>query len=249
MNWRYDRASRVPTSYGLKMNRGAAIKDGKLIFGTHDGFLIALDAGTGELVWERDVAYTPGSGGGFTMAPMIHDDLIFIGPAGSELGIRGWISAFDFGTCELVWRFDTIADEGEPGGESLPNDEARNNGGGAVWGSVTLDVGTSRLYVPVSNPTPDWEDGTRLGDNLYTNSMAVLDAKTGELLWYHQLSPHDTHEHLIQMPTPLRPTPHLCRTLLLDFSRERRAKPIPPSPHCLVANIDPSFMEQVFDLS
>jgi len=202
VNWRYDRSSRVPASYGLKMNRGAAIKDGKLIYGTHDGFLIALDAGTGELLWERDVAYAPGRGGGFTMAPMIHENLIFIGPAGSELGVRGWIGAFDFDTGELVWRFDTIADEGEPGGNSWPNDEARNSGGGAVWGSITLDTETGHLYVPVSNPTPDWEDGTRLGDNLYTCSMVVLDSKTGKLLWYYQLTPHDTHDYDLSQASP-----------------------------------------------
>ena len=120
----HDRASRVPASYGLKINRGAAIKDGKLIFGTHDGCLIALDAGTGELLWERDMAYAPGTGGGFTMVLMIHDDLIFVGPAGSELGVRGWTGAFDFATGELAWRFDTIADEGERGGSSWPSDDA-----------------------------------------------------------------------------------------------------------------------------
>jgi alcohol dehydrogenase (cytochrome c) len=202
LNWRYDRPSRVPLSYGLKMNRGAAIKDGKLVFGTHDGFLVALDAGTGKVVWERDVADATGTGGGFTQAPMLFEDLVLIGPAGSEMGVKGWIGAFRLDSGEPVWRFNTVPDDGEPGAETWPNSGARAGGGGAVWGSLSLNVEEGRVYVPVSNPTPDWDGDQRLGDNLYTDSLVVLDARTGRLQWYHQVTPHDTHDWDVTQASP-----------------------------------------------
>ena len=202
VNWRYDRPSRVPASFGLKMNRGAALKDGTLFLGTHDGYLLALDAGTGALKWERDVAHAPGTGGGFTMAPLLYEDLLIIGPAGSEIGVKGWIGAFKQSTGELVWRFNTVPGDGEPGADTWPSKQARDQGGGAVWGSMTLDTTKGLLYFPVANPTPDWEDGSRLGDNLYTASMVVLDAKTGKYAWHHQITPHDTHDYDLTQASP-----------------------------------------------
>ena len=108
----------------MKMNHGGAIKDGKLVFGTHDGFLIALDAGTGQEIWVRDVANPAANQGAFTMAPMIVDDLVVIGPAGSEIGVRGWIGAFKLSNGEPVWRFNTVPDAGEPGADSWPDHDA-----------------------------------------------------------------------------------------------------------------------------
>jgi alcohol dehydrogenase (cytochrome c) len=134
---------------------------------------------------------------------MIYNDLVIIGPAGAELGVKGWIGAFKLATGELVWKFNTVPEDGEPGADTWPNKQARDNGGGAVWGSLTLDTETGRLYVPVSNPTPDWEDGTRPGDNLYTCSMVVLDVKTGKYIWHYQLTPHDTHDYDMTQASPL----------------------------------------------
>ncbi|MBY0508792.1 MAG: PQQ-binding-like beta-propeller repeat protein [Rhodospirillaceae bacterium] len=202
LNWRYDRTSRTPASYGLKMHRGAALKDGKLIYGTPDGYLIALDAGSGKVIWEREVTNPLKTGGGFTMAPMIFEDLIIVGPAGSELGVKGWIGAFKISNGDIVWRFNTVPNKGEPGADTWPNDKAREEGGGAVWGSMTLDTGTGRIYVPVSNPTPDFEGHLRVGDNLFTCAMIVLDVRTGKLLWYHQITPHDTHDYDLSQASP-----------------------------------------------
>ncbi|MDB5397621.1 MAG: Pyrrolo-quinoline quinone repeat-containing protein [Rhodospirillales bacterium] len=195
LNWRYDRPSRVPVGYGLKINRGAAIKDGKLVFGTHDGFLVALDAGTGKTVWERDVVNPKENQGGFTMPPVIFEDLVIIGPAGSELGARGWIGAFRLSTGEPVWRFNTIPDDDEPGADSWPNHSVRDHGGGTVWGAVTVDAAKGLIFVPVSNPAPAFTGVQRAGANLYTSSMVVLDIHTGKLAWYYQVSPHDTHDY------------------------------------------------------
>lgn len=202
LNWRYDRPSRVPASYSLKMNRGAALKDGKLVYGTHDGYLIALDAGTGKVIWERDVANPKENQGGFTAAPMIFDDLVIAAPSGSELGMKGWIGAFKLSTGEPVWRFNTVPDDNEPGAETWPGRDSRLHGGGAVWGSLTLDVEKGLLYLPVSNPTPDFDGDKRVGANLYTCSIVVLDIKTGKLVWYYQVSPHDTHDYDLTQASP-----------------------------------------------
>ncbi|HLG87916.1 MAG TPA: PQQ-binding-like beta-propeller repeat protein [Alphaproteobacteria bacterium] len=202
VNWRYDRPSRVAASYSLKMNRGGAIKDGKFVYGTHDGFLIALDAGTGKVIWERDVANANQNEGGFTSAPLIYDDLVIASPSGSELGVKGWIGAFRLSTGEPVWRFNTVPDDNEPGADTWPSHDARQHGGGAVWGSLTFDPATGLLYVPVSNPTPDFDGDKRLGANLYTCSMVVLDIRTGKLVWYYQISPHDTHDYDLTQASP-----------------------------------------------
>lgn len=202
LNWRYDRPSRVPLAYIEKMNHGAAIKDGKLLVGTHDGFLIALDAGTGKEIWVRDAASPKDNQGGFTMAPVIAGDLVIMGPAGSEIGVKGWIGAYRLSTGEPVWRFNTIPDDNEPGADSWPNHAARQHGGGTVWGALTYDANNGLLFVPVSNPTPDFNGDTRAGTNLYTCSMVVLDIHTGKLAWYYQVSPHDTHDYDLTQASP-----------------------------------------------
>lgn len=203
LNWRYDRPSRVGQAYGLKQNRGAAIKDGKLVYGTHDGYLIALDAGTGKELWVKDVADAANNQGGFTMAPMIYDDLVIAAPAGSELGVKGWIGAFKLSTGEPVWRFNTVPDDNEPGADTWPDHNSRQHGGGAVWGTLTIDTAKGLLYLPVSNPTPDFEGDRRPGSNLYTDSIVVLDARTGKYQWHYQVTPHDTHDYDLTQAAPL----------------------------------------------
>ena len=202
LNWRYDRPSRVPAAYIEKMNHGAAIKDGKLVFGTHDGFLIALDAGTGKEIWVRDVISPKDNQGGFTMSPVIADDLVIMGPAGSEIGVKGWVGAFRLSTGDPVWRFNTIPDDGEPGADSWPDHASRQHGGGTVWGALTYDAEKGLLFVPVSNPTPDFNGDKRAGANLYTCAMVVLDIHTGKLAWYYQVSPHDTHDYDLTQASP-----------------------------------------------
>ena len=202
LNWRYERPTRVPSGYGLKMHRGAAIKDGKIVFGTNDGFLVALDAGTGKEVWVRDVVDPKQNQGAFTMPPVIFDDLVIIGPAGSELGARGWVGAFRLATGEPVWRFNTVPDAGEAGADTWPDQAAREHGGGTVWGSISIDVRKGLVYVPVSNPGPAFSGERRVGANLYTSSMVALDIRTGKLVWYYQVSPHDTHDYDVTHAAP-----------------------------------------------
>ena len=236
LNWRYERPSRVPSGYGLKMHRGAAIKDGKIVFGTNDGFLVALDAGTGKEIWVRDVVDPKQNQGAFTMPPVIFDDLVVIGPAGSELGARGWVGAFRLTTGEPVWRFNTIPDAGEPGADTWPDQAAREHGGGTVWGSMSVNVKDGLVYVPVSNPGPAFSGERRAGANLYTSSMVTLDVRTGKLIWYHQVSPHDTHDYDVTHAAPqisVRVDGKL-RNLLIVAGKEGQIHALDRDTHALV---------------
>jgi len=184
-----------------EINRGAAIKDGYLVRGTPDGYLVALDAADGHLLWARQVAH-PGSGEIITMPPLVFEDLVIIGPAGSEANIQGWIGAFKIGDGRPVWRFNTIPRPGEPGSETWENPSVPI-GGGAVWTPLSLDVAKGELYVAVTNPAPDFPAALRPGKNLYTNALVALDVRTGALRWYHQLVPNDAHDWDLTQVSPL----------------------------------------------
>jgi alcohol dehydrogenase (cytochrome c) len=201
VKWRNDRKAKGKE--GWPMNRGVAIKDGLVIRGTHDGYLVAIDASTGKIAWERALVDMTKHEGGFTMAPVIFEDLVIIGPAGSELGVKGWVGAFKLSNGEPVWKFNTVPDDGEPGSETWEKADAKLKGGGAVWAPLSLDVAQGVVYVPVANPAPDFYGEARPGKNLYTCSMIALDARTGKLNWFYQLVPHDEHDWDTTQVSPL----------------------------------------------
>ncbi len=182
-------------------NRGVAIKDGRVVRATPDGYLYALDAASGELLWARQVS-KPSLGEQITMPPMIYEDLILIGPAGSENNISGWVGAFRLEDGEPAWRFETVPGATEGTG-TWPNPKGIPLGGGAVWTPLSLDVERSELYVAVTNPAPDLAAHLRPGPNLYTNSLVALDVRTGELRWYEQLVPNDAHDWDLTQVSPL----------------------------------------------
>lgn len=183
-------------------NRGVAVKDGYVVRGTADGYLVALDAEDGSLLWARQVAH-PDSGETITMPPLIFQDLVVIGPAGSENNVQGWIGAFRLTDGRPVWRFNTVPRPGEPGAETWDNPGGHPMGGGAVWTPVSLDVNRGALFVAVTNPAPDLPAHLRPGANLYTNSVIALDIRTGKLLWYDQLVPSDYHDWDVTQVSPL----------------------------------------------
>ena len=201
LKWRNDRKPKG--KQGWPMNRGVAIKDGLVVRGTHDGYLVAMEAATGNIVWERALVDMTKHEGGFTMAPVIFEDLIIIGPAGSELGVKGWVGAFKLSNGEQVWRFNTVPDDGEPGSETWEKADSKLIGGGAVWAPIALDVAQGTVFVPVANPAPDFFGEARPGKNLYTCSMVVLDVRTGKLKWFYQLVPHDEHDWDTTQASPL----------------------------------------------
>ena len=200
VKWRHAWQSREPV--GFQRNRGVAIKDGRVIRGTPDGYLLALNAETGAELWARRIG-NPADGEIFVMAPVVFEDLVLIGPALSERNVQGWIGAFRAIDGTPVWRFNTIPRPGEPGFETWKNPKGIPMGGGAVWTSFALDTETGDLHVAVTNPAPDLPVHLRQGTNLYTNSMIVLDARTGKLRWYRQMVPNDSHDWDLTHTTPM----------------------------------------------
>ncbi len=189
----------VPLS---KTNRGVAIANGRLVRGTPDGYLIALNMANGALLWSQKIA-DPGTSQYLSMPPLIYGDTIIYGPAGADWGEKGWIGAFKLETGERVWKFNLIPDADEPGADSWPDPAARKHGGGSLWTPLALDAAKGVLYIPVGNPAPDFFGAARPGANLYTNSLVALDVKTGKLLWYHQFGPNDVNDRDLSQVSPL----------------------------------------------
>jgi len=204
LKWRHVWEMKAPP--GWTNNRGVAIKDGWLVRGTSDGYLVALNARSGQLVWARRVADST-QGETFTMPPLMYEDLIVIGPAGSENGISGWVGAFRRSDGAPVWRFNTVPGPEEAGAETWKPAAGIKVGGGAVWTPMSLDPANGELYVAVTNPAPDLPADMRQGDNLYTNSVVALDVRSGKMRWYKQTVPNDDHDWDLTQVSPLVTVP------------------------------------------
>jgi alcohol dehydrogenase (cytochrome c) len=185
----------------LAMNRGAAMYKDRVYFGTLDARIIALNAKTGAVVWQNQVAdYKDGYF--FTMAPLAVKGKIIVGSSGpGEMGPRGFIAALDADSGRELWRTYTIPGSGEPGSDTWAG-ESWKYGGGAVWLTGTYDPEQNLVFFGVGNPAP-WDANMRKGANLYTTSVLALDADTGRIKWFHQYHPNDTwdldtpNEHLL----------------------------------------------------
>src|SRR5262249_25543847 len=129
-----------------------------------------------------------------TMSPVIVKNKVIVGTAGGDMGIRGIIAAFDAKTGKEAWRIHTIPAPGEPGNDSWSGDSWKE-GGAAVWNAGAYDAATNLVFFGTGNPAPDWDGRSRLGDNLYSNSVLALDADTGKLKWYYQFTPHDEMDY------------------------------------------------------
>jgi alcohol dehydrogenase (cytochrome c) len=200
LRWRHVWAPRARDIF--TRNRGVALKGGRAFRGTTDGYLIALDAADGRLLWARKVADSL-SGETLAMPPLAFEDLVVIGPAVSEFAIKGWIGAFRAEDGTPVWRFNIVPRPGEPGYETWKFESGIPMGGGGVWTAPTLDVEHGQLFVATANPAPDFPVELRGDRNLYTNSLLALDARTGKLLWYDQLVPRDNHDWDMTHASPL----------------------------------------------
>jgi alcohol dehydrogenase (cytochrome c) len=188
LRWKFDYQPEDERCGGT--TRGVAVLDGRVFRGTCDGRLIALDAATGRLLWKNVIA-SPAIGEATSAAPLAWQGVVYMGIAGSELGVRGRVLAFDAVTGRELWRFHTIPMGKETGAETWKRAGTAKTGGGGVWGAMSLDVSTGELLVPTGNPWPDIDIGYRPGNNLFTNSIVALDAQTGALKWWYQVSPAD----------------------------------------------------------
>ena len=191
-SWRARMPRDVKTLGFPPTNRGVAILGDTLYVGTLDAHLVALDAKSGVERWSVKVSDND-TGHAITMAPLALRDKIIVGISGGEAGIRGFVDAYDPDTGALVWRFWTIPAAGEPGVETWGG-TSYQTGAGATWLTGSYDPELNLLYWGIGNPGPDWNGDVRPGDNLYTSSLVALDADTGELRWYFQFTPHDTHD-------------------------------------------------------
>ena len=191
-------------------NRGVAIENDRLFMGTLDAKLVALDAKTGKLLWEQQIA-DPDKGYSETMAPAVIDGKVLIGTNGGEYGIRGFVKAFDAKDGNLLWTFYTIPEKGHEGvwatkdatGRDMHRDiEAEKAAfakdssfyqtlGGGVWMTPAVDKKSNSVIFVVGNPSPDLYGQIRPGDNLYTDSMVAIDLNTGQYKWHSQYIAHD----------------------------------------------------------
>ena len=174
------------------VNRGVALLDDAVYVGTLDAHLVALDAATGAVRWDVEVADNK-LNYSLTLAPLAIDGKIIIGMSGAEAGIRSFVDAYDSATGERLWRFYTIPAPGEPGSETWQGDDWQT-GGGSTWLTGSFDPELDLLYWTVGNPAPDWNGDLRPGDNLYSCSIIALDPRSGEMKWFFQFTPHDTHD-------------------------------------------------------
>ncbi len=190
--WQYKHAF-PPGEKAAGVNRGFAILGDRLFMVTFDAHVVALEAKTGRLIWETEMA--PYKKGQYTatLAPLAVKDMIISGISGAEFGIRGFIDAYDAATGKRVWRFWTVPAKDEPGGDTWLGDSWQR-GGGSTWMTGTFDPDLNTLYWGIGNPGPDLYGKDRLGDNLYTNSLVALDPDSGRLKWHFQFTPHDTHD-------------------------------------------------------
>jgi alcohol dehydrogenase (cytochrome c) len=174
------------------VNRGAAIYEGKVFRTTLDARVIALDMKTGKEIWSVRSG-EPKDGIAMTGAPLIANGVLITGMAGAEYGSRGYIEAYDPGDGKRLWRHYNVPRPGEPGADTWP-DNAINAIGGSSWTTGSYDPDLDLVYWGVGNPAP-WNALLRKGDNLFTNSILALRPKTGEVLWYIQMSPNDPFDH------------------------------------------------------
>ncbi|MCP5412008.1 MAG: PQQ-dependent dehydrogenase, methanol/ethanol family [Alphaproteobacteria bacterium] len=191
--WHFHRKQDIVNPYQINpSNRGVAVLDGRVFFGTLDDNLIALDAHTGRELWEVRIADTME---GFTLtgAPLAVKDKIIMGSSGGEMGLRGFLDAYDPATGKRLWRFYTTPAPGEPNAGTWPGDTWKLGGGG-TWLTGSFDPELNTLYWGIGNPAPSFNQYGRKGDNLYTDSVVALDPDTGKLKWYYQFTPNDSHD-------------------------------------------------------
>lgn len=204
----------LPASQGVAccdvVNRGGSYDNGKFIFSTLDGQVIALDVKTGKPLWRTRVGNI-NVGETITMAPLIAKGHVYVGNSGGELGVRGWLIALDEDSGKLVWKsFNTgpdadvligpqfhpayPSDQGKDLGVSSWPAQAWKIGGGGVWGWLNYDAELNALYYGTANPGP-WNADQRPGDNKWTAGIFARDPDSGTAHWFYQYSAHDEHDY------------------------------------------------------
>ena len=171
-------------------SRGVAVYNDKVYFAAGEAVLVALDAKTGEEVWTTRVADNA-SGYYMSLAPLVADGKVLIGTSGGELGIRGYVAAYDAKTGKELWKTYTIPEPGQPGSETWPKGEEWKTGGGSVWVTANYDPATNLSFWGTGNGGP-WMGDQRPGDNLYIGSTIAIDVATGQIKGHMQYNPNES---------------------------------------------------------
>jgi alcohol dehydrogenase (cytochrome c) len=202
--WQHKPAPPPPARAGgqtFLLNRGVAVAEGHVFYGSTDNYLVALDQQTGREVWRVSIDDSRQCGCNVTSAPLVVKDKVIVGGTGGELAHRGYLTAFDAKTGRLAWRFHVIPAPGEKGNDTWKGDSWKL-GGGAPWMTGSYDPELNLVYWGTGNASGDFFSGDRVSgtdrskdSNLYTNSVVALDADSGKLRWYHQEIPADVWDY------------------------------------------------------
>jgi alcohol dehydrogenase (cytochrome c) len=193
--WHYKR----PRTKGLVgnaaggINRGVAVGGDRVFMVTDHAHVIALNRFTGALLWETEMADWRQNYNA-TGAPLVVGNLVVTGTSGGDEGVRGFVAAYDQASGKEVWRFWTVPRPGEPKSETWQG-KGIEHPGATTWLTGTFDPELDTVYWPTGNPSPDLIGDDRIGDNLYSDSVVALDAKTGALKWHFQFTPHDVWDY------------------------------------------------------
>ena len=188
--WRYRRSMPEGVVLLHPTSRGVALSGDKVFFAAGDAVLVALDARTGNQVWASEVADNR-QGYYMSLAPLIVDGKVMVGASGGELGVRGFVAAFDTTNGRQLWKTYTVPAPGEPGSETWPRGDQWKTGGGPVWVTGTYDPETRLAFWGTGNGGP-WMGDQRPGDNLYTSSTVAIDVETGQIKGHFQYHPNDS---------------------------------------------------------
>jgi glucose dehydrogenase len=215
--WAYDAKAPGRENRGVSYWPGDRQNSARILMGTGDGRLIALDAKTGVPVASFGdngvISLRAGITDKFPKAayavsspPTIYRDLVIVGPStqeGPSQGPSGDPRAFDVRTGKLLWRFHVLPQPGEPGNETWGPDGWKDRSGPSQWGFATVDTERGMVFLPTGNPADSFYGADRKGTNLYANSVVALDALTGKLRWYYQLVHHDIFDYDVAAPPAL----------------------------------------------
>ena len=195
------------------VNRGVAVYKGKVFVAAYDGRLIALDAATGQKVWEKDTLIDHDHSYTITGAPRAFNGKVVVGQGGAEYGARGYVTAYDTETGNQIWRWFTVpGDPSKPFEDSSMEAAAKtwdpsgkywiNGGGGTPWDTITYDPDLNMVYIGTGNGAP-WNRKIRSpsgGDNLYLASLVALNADTGKYIWHYQETPGENWDYTSTQP-------------------------------------------------
>lgn len=217
--WRYKRPIPEDMLQLHPTSRGVGLWGDKVIFAATDAAVVALDAKTGKEVWATKVENYK-HGYYMSLMPLIIDGKAIIGTSGGELGVRGFIAAYDIETGKEVWKTHMVPAPGEPGSETWPQGDQWKTGGGSVWVTGNYDPETDLAFWGTGNGGP-WMGDQRPGDNLYTTAVVALDSKTGKIKGHFQYHPNDSWDWDEVSPPILIDYQHQGRTVkgLINVAR------------------------------